>query len=111
MCLTFGVLVFYALSGYLPAMTIANVAMTTASNLRAELARHGGKKSDLARHLGLSNSAMTRRLQGQTPMDVNEVCAAAQWLDVPLSALLPDPTGDGSTRRYLVGSADFAAAA
>lgn len=111
MRLTFVGLVFYPLSGYVPAMTIANVAITTASNLRAELARQGRKKGDLARHLGLSGSAMTRRLSGETPMDVNEICAVAAWLDVPISALLPDPGRIVTTDQYLRDSPDFLAVA
>lgn len=100
MGLTFAGLVFYPLSGYVTAMTIANVATTTASNLRAELARQGRKKGDLARHLGLSGSAMTRRLTGETAMDVNELCAAAAWLDVPFTTLLPlDPQNGVPTDR------------
>lgn len=111
MCLTFAGLVLYPLSGYLRAMTITSVTMTTASNLRAELARHGGKKGDLARHLGLSGSAMTRRLHGDTPMDVNELCLAAEWLDIPVTRLLPDPTEVRSTGQYLSDTAALTLAA
>lgn len=63
----------------------------SAANLRAEVARAGRKKSELARVLGLSPAAVTRRLQGETPMDINELCTAAEWLNLPVSALIGGP--------------------
>jgi transcriptional regulator with XRE-family HTH domain len=78
------------LSGYLPAMSISRVAAASASNLRAEIARQNRRKGDLGPLLGISASAVTRRLSGETPLDVNELCAVAAWLDVPVTALLPD---------------------
>lgn len=70
----------------------------TASNLRAELARANKRKGDLATFLGLSPAAITRRVNGETPLDVDELCAVAAWLDIPLTRLLPErvnPTTSG----------------
>lgn len=62
--------------------------------------------------LGISPAAVTRRVSGETPLDVNELCAIAQWLDIPVTALLPEPYR-GTTDRYLDGidPAFFTAAA
>lgn len=86
-------------------MTTADTAHTTAGNLRAELGRQKRKKSELALLLGISPAAVTRRVSGETPLDVNELCAIAAWLDVPVTALLPSqPTGTGTTAQYLTDS-------
>lgn len=61
----------------------------TASNLRAELARANRKKGELAVVLGLSPAAVTRRVSGETALDIDELCAVAAWLDIPITRLLP----------------------
>lgn len=60
----------------------------TADNVRAEMARQRLPQIALAKHLGLSQAAVSRRLNGQTPFDVNELVAVAALLDVPAAALL-----------------------
>jgi len=81
--------VLLTLSGYGSRMT-TQWAAAVASNLRAELARANRRKGDLAAVLGLSPAAITRRASGETPLDVNELFAIAEWLDIPVTALLPD---------------------
>jgi transcriptional regulator with XRE-family HTH domain len=80
-------------------MNTAEVGLTTASNLRAELARQNKKKGELALLLGISPAAVTRRVSGETPLDVNELYAIAAWLDVSVMELVPDPTGAAPTDR------------
>ena len=79
------------------------VAVQAASNLRAELARQNRKKNELAVLLGISPTAVTRPISGATPLDVNEVVAIAQWLDIPVSALL-ETAYRPTTDRYADGS-------
>ena len=61
---------------------------TTGANVRAEMARRGVSQTALAQTVGLSQTAISKRLRGATPFDVNELIAVAAALDVPLSALL-----------------------
>lgn len=61
------------------------------SNIRAELARRGLSQRDLATHLGISQSQLSKRLRGQIDLSVAELSAAAAYLDVPIGALLPEP--------------------
>lgn len=59
------------------------------ANIRAEIARRGIHQTDLAAQLGISQSALSKRLRGTTPLDINEVADIAAALGVPLSTLLP----------------------
>jgi transcriptional regulator with XRE-family HTH domain len=63
-------------------------AERVAANVRAELGRHRRTQTALAQHLGLSQTAVSRRLLGQVPFDVNEVHSLAAWLGVPVTVLL-----------------------
>ena len=58
------------------------------ANVRAEMARRQLSQTALAAHLGLSQAAVSRRLSGHTPFDVNELASVAAWLGVPASTLL-----------------------
>lgn len=60
-----------------------------AGNVRAEMARRRIGQPQIAQALGLSQASVSRRLMGQTPIDVNELEVIAQVLDVPISTLLP----------------------
>jgi BetR domain. len=59
-----------------------------AGALRAEMARQHKTSQDLADVLSISQSSASRRMNGQVPIDLDEVYLVAQWLDVPLSTLL-----------------------
>ena len=61
-----------------------------AANLRAEMARQRKTGKELALVLSVSQASASRRTTGETPLDVDELCSVAAWLDVPFSALLPD---------------------
>lgn len=92
-------------------MDIKQAGQTIASNLRAEIARQKRRKGDLAPVLNLSPAAVTRRLSGETPLDVNELCAVAAWLNVPITTLLPEPPEGGTTRQKFADSPALAVAA
>lgn len=62
----------------------------TAAVVRAELARRKLRGGDLADALRISRTSLWRRLNGVYPFDINELAAVAAYLDLPVSALLPD---------------------
>lgn len=43
------------------------------AGLAAEMARNGHKAKDLANIIGITESAMSRRLRGQTPFTITEI--------------------------------------
>lgn len=61
----------------------------TGANVRAEMARKKISQAALADHMGLSQAAISARLNGRTPFDINELAAIAHFLDVGLEALIP----------------------
>lgn len=74
-----------------------------AANIRAENARRGGTQLELARWLGISQQAMSRRLTGEIAFDVDELQAVAEHFGVPTSHLLGEdaarvPIASGEAR-------------
>lgn len=69
--------------------TLRHVA---ASEVRAELARQRKTSQALARALGISPQAMSRRTTGDLPFDIDELEIAARFLNVPVAQLLGLPT-------------------
>ena len=63
-------------------------ASTTAATVRAEMARRRVPQIKLAQHLGLSQTAISRRMSGETDFTVTELQAVAALLDVPAGDLL-----------------------
>lgn len=61
---------------------------TPAANVRAEMARRKVRQIALARHLNLSQAAISRRLNGTTDFSVGELCATAELLGVTATSLL-----------------------
>jgi transcriptional regulator with XRE-family HTH domain len=61
-----------------------------AATVRAELARRGIKRQDFAKALGWQRTTTWRRLRGESAFDVDHLHAIAEYLDVPVSTLLPD---------------------
>lgn len=72
-------------------MERATPSARVAANIRAELARHRTSGSALARHLGIPQSAVSRRLNGHVAFDLDQLPAIAEFLGVPVAALLADP--------------------
>lgn len=71
------------------------MATTTAqeigANVRAEMARLGISQNKIAAHMNLSQTAISARLRGVTPFDVNELSTVADYLQVAPEDLLPRP--------------------
>lgn len=57
-------------------------------NVRAEMVRRGVSQEALARRLGKSQAAISKRLRGEQPITVDEAVTIADHLDVPLASLL-----------------------
>ncbi len=70
-------------------MANKTAAQRVAQEVRANMARRGRTQSDIATALGISQTAISRRLSGSVPWDVNELELVATALDVPLADLLP----------------------
>lgn len=54
------------------------------------MARRGISQTRVGDRLSLSQPAISARLRGQTPFDVNELVAIAEFLGVPVSTLIGD---------------------
>ncbi len=70
-------------------MANKTAAQRVAQEVRANMARRGRTQSDIATALGISQTAISRRLSGSVPWDVNELELVATALDVPIAELLP----------------------
>ena len=68
--------------------THLNRSAIVADNIRAEMARRNRPQRLLAEHLGMSQAAFSARMQGRTPIDINELFAIADLLDLPAAQLL-----------------------
>ena len=62
--------------------------ITTAANVRAEMARRGVSQTTMAGQVGISQSQFSKRLKGIIAFDINELAAISASLDVPLEALI-----------------------
>lgn len=60
-------------------------AQAVAAEVRAHLARQQMSASAAARALGWGQVYLSRRVRGVVPMDVNDLSALAQLLNVPIS--------------------------
>jgi transcriptional regulator with XRE-family HTH domain len=69
-------------------MSPSSATQRVAANVRAEAARQQRSGVNLAKALGWSQAATSRRLSGHVPFDVNELEAIASLLAVPLSDLI-----------------------
>lgn len=63
---------------------------TVAGNVRAEMARKRVNQTKLAAALGKSQAYISRRISGDTPMDLDDLLAIARYLGCDLSDLLLD---------------------
>jgi len=61
-----------------------------AAEVRAELARQRISQTQLAERLNISQAGISRRLSGETPFEINELVAIAEFLCVPVARFLPE---------------------
>lgn len=65
--------------------------VTVAATVRAELARRRVQQATVAEALSLSQTAVSRRLAGLIPFNVDELVQVARLLDMSVHDLLPEP--------------------
>lgn len=63
-------------------------AASVGAEVRGLLAKHRISQAAAGTRLGLSQAAMSRRLTGEIPFNVDELSALADLLGVPASTLL-----------------------
>ena len=77
----------------------------TADNVRAEMARRRVTQSQLAEALGIGQPAVSGKLKGRSPFDIDELATISEFLHVPLAALIgiddpfPQPAATGTQQR------------
>lgn len=59
-----------------------------AAVVRAEAARRKVPQAQIADRLSVSQAAVSRRMTGRTPFDLDELAIVAQLLDVPVIDLI-----------------------
>jgi transcriptional regulator with XRE-family HTH domain len=80
-------------------MSTGTLRHRVASEVRAELARQRRSASWLARQTGMGQTAVSRRLIGEVPMDLDDLERFASTLEVPLSRFIgggTDPRGQST---------------
>jgi len=81
----------------MPNETSSQPTFLAGLNVRAEMARRGVTQSRVGAWLGMAPSAVSHRLTGRTPLDINELVKIADLLNVPLGRLLDGVGSDNST--------------
>jgi transcriptional regulator with XRE-family HTH domain len=71
----------------LPFMT-TSPAQRVAEEVRVAMTRRRISQATLAGQLGMSQAALSRRLQGEVPFDVDVLSRISELLDVPISVLM-----------------------
>lgn len=68
------------------------IEAAVAAEVRAEIARQSRRQQEVADLLGLSQTAVSRRLRGVTDFEVGELLKVAAFLRVPVTQFLPAQT-------------------
>jgi transcriptional regulator with XRE-family HTH domain len=79
-------------------MSTGSLRHRVAGEVRAELARQRRSASWLAREAGMGQTAVSRRLIGEVPMDLDDLERFAAVLNVPLTNFLAEQ-GSSTTRQ------------
>lgn len=67
-----------------------DISRRVAAELRAILARQNRKQVELASHLGISQAAMSNRLNGQQALTIDELMAIGTFLRADVPGILRD---------------------
>jgi transcriptional regulator with XRE-family HTH domain len=68
-----------------------SAAQRIAGEVRAELARQRRSQASLALALGISQQALSRRMTGDIPFNIDQLSTVASFLSMPLEALVSSP--------------------
>lgn len=83
-------------------MSTETLRNRVATEVRAELGRQRRSQSWLARQAGMGQTAVSRRLIGEVPMDLDELERFSSILNVPISRFLGFQAGPkGEVSAYL----------
>ena len=66
------------------------LAQRVAERIHLQMRRQRATQDALAKHLGISQAGISRRLTGQVEFTVGELAAVAQFLGVSVHDLLPE---------------------
>lgn len=69
-----------------------SIRHVVAAEVRAEMGRQRKTGVELAAVLGISQQSASRRLRGETGLDLDEVAVVAEWLGVAPHDLLTAPS-------------------
>lgn len=69
---------------------VETLSTTVATNIRIALIRKKRSQLDLAQHLGISPAAVSKRLNGYSPIAVDELQRIATFLQVRVADLIND---------------------
>lgn len=72
-----------------PAVLVDPRRKRVADEVRACIARRGKSRSEIEVAIGVSQSALSRKLRGENAFTVDEILALAHFLDVEASAFFP----------------------
>lgn len=65
-------------------MPQTSYSQSVAAEVRAEMARQQKAGVDLAKHLGMKQSTLSRRLTGEIAFNLDQIAAVAEWLEVEI---------------------------
>jgi transcriptional regulator with XRE-family HTH domain len=77
-----------------------------AEEVRSLMGRKRVNQTRLANHLKMSQSALSRRLNGQHPFDTDDLFTIAELFDVEVTRLFPGPKSGWFTGDEVRGSCD-----
>jgi hypothetical protein len=77
------------------ANTESTLAGRVAGEVRAEMARQQRYGTWMAKQMGMTQSAWSRRVTGDLPFDIDQLDRIAAILDVPISRFLGVTAGSG----------------
>ncbi|MGK9280967.1 helix-turn-helix transcriptional regulator [Micrococcus luteus] len=73
---------------YAEHMDESDIKTALLAEIRAWMGRRQVNQTDMARHMGLTRSAVSRRMSGQQDFTFPELASIAGWLDITLAELL-----------------------
>lgn len=77
----------------------ATIPHLVAAEVRALMARHRRSQAQIAAVLGMTQTAVSRRLHGTPAFTIAELVRLADHFDVPLASLIPVLTDDVAEAR------------
>lgn len=72
---------------YAEHMDESDIKTALLAEIRAWMGRRQVNQTDMARHMGLTRSAVSRRMSGQQDFTFPELASIAGWLDITLAEL------------------------